>query len=252
MERKKIAVVTGASSGLGREFVRLIDQKLKSVDEIWVVARRKDRLEELAKEGTIPLVSFVWDLEKDDWIEKLEQILEEKQPRVKMLVNCAGFGKIGDCEEVPVKEAVGMIDVNCRALTAMTNLMLPYMAENSRIIQLASAAAFLPQPRFAVYAATKSYVLSFSRALNEELKGRGIAVTAVCPGPVRTEFFGIAEETGEVALYKKLFLANPVKVVKKAFRDSLRRRSVSVYGGTMNGFYWLCKLLPHSWLLRFL
>ena len=82
MERKKIAVVTGASSGLGREFVRLIDQKLKSVDEIWVVARRKDRLEELAKEGTIPLVSFVWDLEKDDWIEKLEQILEEKQPRV--------------------------------------------------------------------------------------------------------------------------------------------------------------------------
>ncbi len=95
-------------------------------------------------------------------------------------------------------------------------------------------------------------MLSFSRALNEELKGRGIAVTAVCPGPVRTEFFGIAEETGEVALYKKLFLANPVKVVKKAFRDSLRRRSVSVYGGTMNGFYWLCKLLPHSWLLRFL
>lgn len=252
MKRKKIAVVTGASSGLGREFVRLIDQKLKTIDEIWVIARREDRLKELAEEGTIPVVPFLLDLKKEDWMDEMEQLLKEKQPQIKMLINCAGFGKIGACEEVPFRQAVEMIDVNCRALTAMTNLMLPYMAENSRIIQLASSAAFLPQPRFAVYAATKSYVLSFSQALNEELKGRGITVTAVCPGPVRTEFFDIAEETGEVALYKKLVMADPAKVVKKAFRDSLQRRSLSVYGGAMNGFYWLCKLLPHSWILKFL
>lgn len=252
MDRKKIAIVTGASSGIGREFVRLLDRKLKTIDEIWVVARREERLKELEKEVKTPLVSFLWDLEQEDWIGLMEQVLKERQPLIKMLVNGAGFGKIGDWDTVPLKQTVGMIDVNCRALTAMTYLAIPYMAENSRIIQLASSAAFLPQPRFAVYAATKSYVLSFSRALNEELKGRGIAVTAVCPGPVRTEFFDIAEETGEVALYKKLVMADPVKVVRKAFRDSLQRRSLSVYGGIINIFWGICKILPHSWILRFL
>lgn len=248
----KIAIVTGASSGLGREFVRLMDQSFKSIDEIWVVARRKERLEELQKEVKIPLVPFELDLEEEDWIKSIESALKERQPRVKMLVNCAGFGKIGDWNEVPLEQEIGMVDVNCRALTAMTYLAIPYMAENSRIIQLASSAAFLPQPRFAVYAATKSYVLSFSRALNEELKGSGIAVTAVCPGPVRTEFFDIAEKTGEVALYKKLVMADPKKVVRKAFRDSLQRRSVSVYGGIMKGLYGVCKVVPHEWILRFL
>ena len=252
MDRKKIASVTGASSGVGREFVRLMAQNLKKIDEIWVIARRKERLKELEQEVKVPLVPFLLDLEQEDWLDTIKLALKEQQPRIKMLVNCAGFGKIGDLEEVPLEQTVGMIDVNCRALTAMTYLAIPYMAENSRIIQLASSAAFLPQPRFAVYAATKSYVLSFSRALNEELKERGIAVTAVCPGPVRTEFFDIAEETGEVAFYKRLVMADSVKVVRKAFRDSLQRREVSVYGGMMNVFFGICKVLPHSWILRFL
>lgn len=248
----KIALVTGASSGLGREFVRLLDQSLSSIDEIWVIARRMERLEELRKEVNTPLLPFLFDFEQDDWIKEMKQALQEKQPKIKMLINCAGFGKIGELDKLPFHQQLGMIHVNCQALTAMTCLAIPYMAENSRIIQLASCAAFLPQPRFAVYAATKSYVLSFSRALNEELKGRGIAVTAVCPGPVRTEFFDIAEETGEVALYKKFVMADPKKVVRKAFRDSLQRKSVSVYGGIMKGFYWLSKIVPHEWILKFL
>lgn len=248
----RIAIVTGASSGMGREFVKLIDRTLRSIDEIWVIARRIERLEELAEETEIPLVPFDLDLEEPDSIYIVEQALKEKNPQVKMLINCAGFGKIGDCEEVSMDMALGMVNVNCRALTAMTYAVIPYMAENSRIIQLASSAAFLPQPRFAVYAATKSYVLSFSRALNEELKSRNIAVTAVCPGPVKTEFFDIAEETGEVALYKKLVMADPVKVVEQAFEDSLKRKSVSVYGMPMKAFSVLCKLFPHEWILKFL
>ena len=168
----KIAIITGASSGLGREFVRLIAQKLNTIEEIWVVARRIERLKELEEEVKIPLIPFGLDLEQNDWMDSIEQALKERQPKVKMLVNCAGFGKIGDFDQIPLQQTVGMVDVNCRALTAMTYLSLPYMAENSRIIQLASAAAFLPQPQFSVYAATKSYVLSFSRALNEEVKGR--------------------------------------------------------------------------------
>ena len=147
---------------------------------------------------------------------RLREILKEKQPQVKMLVNCSGYGKIGLYEDIPEEDISGMIELNCLALTSVTYEVLPYMTKKSRIINLASSAAFLPQPKFAVYAATKSYVLSFSRALHEEVKKNGIFVTAVCPGPVRTEFFDIAQMTGEVAFYKKIMMANPAKVVEQA------------------------------------
>lgn len=248
----KIAIVTGASSGMGREFVKLIDSTLKSIDEIWVVARRMDRLEELQAEVELPLVPFDLDLAEPDSMYILEQALKDRTPQIKMLINCAGYGKIGHYDEIPVEDVLGMVDVNCRALTAMTYAALPYMAENSRIVQMASSAAFLPQPGFAVYAASKSYVLSFSRAMNEELKCRDITVTAVCPGPVKTEFFDIAEEMGEVALYKRLVMAEPKKVVKKAFEDALKKKSVSVYGLPMKGFAVLSKLLPQDWILKFI
>lgn len=164
-------------------------------------------------------------------------------------MNGAGFGKIGGTEDLALDEETGMIDVNCRALTAVTRLVLPYMSENSRILQFASAAAFLPQPRFAVYAATKAFVLSHSRALAMELKPRQICVTAVCPGPVKTEFFDIAETTGEIPLYKRLVMADPKKVVKKALRDSMMGKTVSVYGALMKAFFVLAKIFPHDVIL---
>ena len=183
---------------------------------------------------------------------RLREILKEKQPQVKMLVNCSGYGKIGLYEDIPEEDISGMIELNCLALTSVTYEVLPYMTKKSRIINLASSAAFLPQPKFAVYAATKSYVLSFSRALHEEVKKNGIFVTAVCPGPVRTEFFDIAQMTGEVAFYKKIMMANPAKVVEQALRDSLKGKTVSVYGGMMKAFRILCKVLPHEWLMKFI
>lgn len=142
-----------------------------------------------------------------------------------------------------------MAELNCTALTAVTSMVLPFMPNNSRILQFASSAAFLPQPGFAVYAATKAYVLSYSRALNQELKDRGISVTAICPGPVKTEFFDIAQTTGEIPLYKQFVMAKPDRVVKKAIRDSVSRRELSVYGWTMKAFYLLTKLLPHRLIL---
>ena len=142
-----------------------------------------------------------------------------------------------------------MVALNCQALCAVTRLVLPYMAKNGRIIQFASAAAFLPQPGFAVYAATKSFVLSYSRALNSELKPRGICVTAVCPGPVKTEFFDIAETTGTIPLYKRLVMARPEKVAALALRESMMGKTVSVYGPLMKAFFLLSKILPHSLLL---
>ena len=127
--------------------------------------------------------------------------------------------------------------------------MVPFMREGSRIIQMASSAAFLPQPDFAVYAATKSYVLSFSRALGEELKRDGIYVTAACPGPVDTPFFDIAEAGGSTLALKKYALVSPERVAALALKDSLRRRPVSVCSLPIKSLFLLTKLVPHSVIL---
>ena len=142
-----------------------------------------------------------------------------------------------------------MIDVNCRALIAVTRLCLPYMGRGSRILQLASGSAFLPQPGFAVYAASKSCVLSFSRALREELRPRGIVVTAVCPGPVDTDFF----RAGGITLspLKRFFLADPEKVAKKALADARKGKALSVYGLSMKMVRIAAKVFPEGWLVRF-
>ena len=250
--KKKIAIVTGASSGMGRECVIQLADRLAGLEEIWVIARRRKRLDDLAKKVPVPLKVLELDLRDEIAFAELEEKLEWEDPDVKFLINGAGFGKIGETEALAMEEETGMVDVNCRALTAVTRLVLPYMSENSRILQFASAAAFLPQPRFAVYAATKSFVLSYSRALAMELKSRQIYVTAVCPGPVKTEFFDIAETTGEIPLYQRLVMANPKKVVKKALRDSMMGKRVSVYGPLMKVFFLLVKVFPHDFILSLL
>lgn len=247
----KIAVVTGASSGMGREFVLSIDETYKTIlDEIWVLARRKERLEELQGKVKTKLRIFPVDLMQQESYQIYVEALAKYKPTVGILVNSSGFGKIGDFTEIDREKNLSMTALNCEALTKMTYDTLPYMKKGGRMIQLASSAAFLPQPGFAVYAATKSYVLSFSRALKYELTERGISVTAVCPGPVKTEFFDIAEEKSQIALYKKLVMADAKKVVKKAMKDAAAGKEKSVYGFTMQAFYILCKVMPHGVLLN--
>ncbi|MBS5066021.1 MAG: SDR family NAD(P)-dependent oxidoreductase [Hungatella hathewayi] len=245
----KIAVVTGASSGMGREAVIQIADRFGGIDEIWIIARRKERLKELDGHVPVTLRCFGLDVTDSDDLKVLEMALKENKPDVKLLINSAGYGKIGNVGDVCLEDETGMIQVNCQALCAVTHMVLPYMGKNSRILQFASSAAFLPQPRFAIYAATKSFVLSYSRALGAELKNRGIFVTAVCPGPVKTEFFDIAETTGHIPLYKRLVMADPRRVVRLALRDSMMGKPLSIYGFTMKGFYVLSKILPHRWLL---
>ena len=192
------------------------------------------------------------DLTKEEDLEQYRTVLEERKPEVCILVNSAGYGKIGSFEEVGYEHNRGMVKLNCQALTDVTYLTIPYMRRGGQIIQLASSAAFVPQPDFAVYAATKSYVLSLSRALNCELKGKQISVTAVCPGPVKTEFFDVAEGDGtkKMKQLKMLVMAKPEKVVKKAINDARKRKEKSVYGIIMQLFELLCKLLPHKLLLK--
>lgn len=245
----KIAIVTGASSGLGREFARQIDKKLRGIEEIWLIARREKRMMELEKELATPVRILPLDLADNDSLKVLETLLEKEKPNVKLLVNAAGYGKMGQFANVNRDQQLGMIDLDCRGLCGVTHVVLPYISNNSRIIQFASAAGFVPQPEFAVYAAAKAFVISFTKALHSELRRRKIYVTAVCPGPVNTEFFEVAETTGHIPLYKKLVMADPAKVVAKAMKDSAMGRTESVYGVMMQSFEALCKIIPHRFIL---
>ena len=162
-----------------------------------------------------------------------------------------GLSKYGRVEDIAAddrKVQTDMVTLNCRSLTRMTLLCLPYFTAGSRIINLASAAAFCPQPGFAVYAATKSYVLSFSRSLGAELKDKRIYVTAVCPGPVDTEFFQVSGALSSPL--KKLTMAPAPRVVHQALKDSRTGKAMSVYGIPMKAVRILTKILPCSVILK--
>lgn len=228
---------------MGRDFVKeLIKQK--NVDEIWMLARRKDRLESIAANAEGRLRVLAQDLTKMATFEELERLLEEEQPQIQYLVNAAGAGRMGSVEEISYENHAFVLDINVRALTCMSRICIPYMSKGSRIIQLCSGSAFMPQPEFASYAASKSYVLSFSRALRQEVKAKGISVTAVCPGPVNTEFFEAAGS--EITPAKKRFLAESKDVVKKALKDAKAGKELSIYGFHMKLVHLAGKILPTS------
>ena len=187
----RIAIVTGASSGMGREFVLQL-QPYAQVDQIWAIARRASALETLKTEVSVPVRPLCLDLTEEDSFRTLESLLREEQPEIALLVNAAGFGKFGAYHRVTPEEEGRMIDLNCKALVRMTRLCIPYMPRGSHILQLDSLSAFQPVPYITTYGATKAFVLSYSRAMNRELKGKGIRSMTMNPGWVKTEFFSHA------------------------------------------------------------
>lgn len=246
-----IAIVTGASSGIGREFVRRIagGAEGSGIDEIWVIARRAEKLKELQKASKIKIVPIPMDLSDEKSIDKYKSQLEKAKPRVQVLVNAAGYGKFGTFTSIPPEEQTGMIDLNVRALTQITYITLKYMKKGSRIYQMGSLSAFQPVPYMGVYAATKAYVLSFSRALGKELELRGIRVMAVCPGWVRTEFFDRAENGNNVITYfNKMFTVR--EVVDRAIKDMHKGCDVSVCGASVRLQVLAVRLLPHKLVMN--
>lgn len=241
-----IIIITGASSGIGMEFAQQMDDYFTNIDEFWLIARRKDKLTELAASLKHKTRILSMDITKDAQLERLEDTILEQRAVVRMLINAAGYGLMGNFAGQEREEMLGMIRLNCEALTSLTHRMLPYMRRGSRIIQMASSAAFLPQIDFAVYAATKSYVLSFSRALGEELREKGIYVTSVCPGPVDTPFFDIAEKMGSTLAIKKYTMVDAERVVAQALWDSYRKHTLSVCSLPIQAFGVATKLLPHD------
>ena len=245
-----IAIVTGASSGMGREFVRQLSEYV-SVDEIWAIARRQDALEELKKETAVPVRPVVLDLLKEESFQALETMLAEENPNIKLLVNAAGFGKFGAYHKVSLTDESRMIDLNCKALVLMTRLCIPYMGKNSHILQLDSLSAFQPVPYITTYGATKAFVLSYTRAMIRELKGTGIRMMAMNPGWVKTEFFDHAMQTntGEVQYFNILYEAKDV--VATGLHDLYKtRKDYSVHGLPVRNQVRAVKLVPHSIVMK--
>ncbi len=243
----KIAVITGASSGMGKDFVRMID-KIEDCDEIWAIARRREKLEELKSETGKLIRPVELDLSKQESLEEYEKMLKEADADICALVNAAGFGKFGKFTDIPLSEQLNMIDLNCKALMAITYLSLPYMKRGSRVYQLGSLSAFQPVPYIGVYGATKAFVLSFSRAINKELEKRGIKMISVCPGWVKTEFFDRAVKDDTISYYNKFFTSD--EVVRRAIYDMYRGKDVSVCGLSIRAQVLLTKLLPHKLVMK--
>ena len=243
----KIAVITGASSGMGREFVKQLDADM-AFDELWVIARRRDKLESLAGEVKARVRPICLDLSLRESFDEYAALLKAEQPDVQVLVNGSGFGKFGTFTEMELDAQLSMIDLNDKALVAMTYLTLPYMKEGGQIYQIDSLSSFQPVPYINVYGATKAFVLSFSRALNVELKKRGIRVMAVCPGWVRTEFFDHAVTDDTITYYNKYFDAD--EVVTRALRDMKKKKDVSVCGFSIRMQVLATKLLPHRLVMK--
>ncbi|MCH5255901.1 MAG: SDR family NAD(P)-dependent oxidoreductase [Lachnospiraceae bacterium] len=255
-----IAIITGASSGMGREFAKQLSTILTKTDEIWLLAKRKDPLDMLAIELTkeieikknedqlhkahqIKIRTISVDISDEKKLAHFAEVLMIRNPAISVLVNCAGTGIYGSFDKQSRDEVTQTVRLNVVGLTQLTKYCLPYMRKGSKIIQVASAAAFSSQPNFSVYAASKSYVYSFSKALAKELKSKGILVTVVCPGPVDTPFLSNAYgRYGEMNCFKKLTISKADKVVHKALVDCKKKKTVSVYGIPMKLVYMFARL----------
>jgi len=245
----KIAIVTGASSGMGKEFVLQLKDYVQ-VDEVWAIARRTEALEKLEQDSGLKDRPICLDLCEEESFRTVEKLLAQEKPDVKLLVNAAGFGKFGAYHKVSLVDDARMVDLNCKALLLMTRLVIPYMAPGSHILQLDSLSAFQPVPYITTYGATKAFVLSYSRAMNRELRSAGIRMMTMNPGWVKTEFFRHAFQTndGEVQYFDRLYEAKDV--VATGLKDLYRtKKDCSIHGFPVKFQVFLVKLVPHRFVM---
>ncbi len=252
---RPVAVITGASEGIGAELARVFAAK---GHELALVARRRDRLEALADEiagdgATRPIVVEL-DLLAENAAETLGERLAEAGLAPQYLVNNAGFGLIGRALELNADEQLAMVDLNMRALTALTLRFLPaIVAGKGGVLNVASVAAFMPGPGFAVYYATKAYVLSFSEALAQELKRQGVKVSCLCPGPVQTGFQARAgfDFSGPMGAMKPAMLP-AAEVARQGYAGLMAGKRVIVPGWVNQMLIWGSALTPRAILLPIL
>lgn len=244
-----IAFVTGAAGGFGRELVKLLLQE-PGLDEIWCVARSKDKLDALKAELGEKIVPIPLDLTQRDSLNALQARLEGERPDLRFLVNNAGFDKFGPYDAVDVDTSLNMIDLNVSAVVALGLTAIPYMGRGSHILNVASQAAFFPLPYMDLYAATKVFVRHYTRALHVELKDKGISATAVCPGWMKTGLFDRAQTGADKTVRSFAGLTTPDKVAAKALRDAKRGRDMSTCGWFVKATHVASKLVPQRLAMK--
>lgn len=248
----KTAIITGASSGLGREMAKGIKRRFPEIEEIWLVARRKDRLKELAENLTGLKCGIVdVDITSAEGMAQLRERLAEEKPDVRLLINNAGCGVLGDFGYMELEGQLNMVELNVRALTEVTRVTLDYMNEGSNIINISSIASFTPNARMAVYCASKAFVRSFSRALGMELRERKIAVTVVCPGPMTTEFLSVAGIDGNSKTFDILPRVPAKTVAERSLLAAKRRRPVYTPGAFYKFYRVLSAIVPDTLMMWF-
>lgn len=247
----KTAIITGASSGLGSEFVRQIADVFPEIEAYWLIARRGDRLEALAK--TLPgktVTCLPLDLCDPMSVSVLQGRLTAERPEVALLINNAGCAYLGRLGETETSLQTRMVDLNLRALTAVTNLTIPFMPRGGRMINVSSIAAFCPNPRLTVYSAGKAYVSAFTIGLSEELRPKGITATAVCPGPMKTEFLDVGGITGQSRAFELLPYCDQVRVAGGTLRAAKAGRTIYTPTLFYKVYRTLAKVMPVKCMVK--
>lgn len=236
-----IAIISGASSGIGREFAYQIDNK--NYDEIWLIARRYKRLVEVRDNLKTPTKILALDLLDEKSFFIIENELKETSNKIGLLINSAGMGINDYFENISLEDNEKLIELNISAPSKLIKIALPYMGENSTIINVASVSGFIPQPKFAAYAASKSYLISLSRALNRELKDKKIHVATLCPNPVDTEFGNNNENN-----LKKYGKEDLHILVKKALKKAAKGDLITTHHASKFMLV-ISKIIPHSFVM---
>lgn len=238
-----IGIITGASSGLGKEYVDALIKLFPEIDEIWLIARRKEKLIQVAnKYKDKHFIILPLDLTDRKSYKTLEDELIKNKAQIKVLINNAGISSGGYFEHAKLESLLNMIDLNCKANIAITKLCLPYIIDKGTILEVSSTSAFVPNTNLVVYSATKSFVSAFSTGLRQELKSKHINVCAMCPGFMHTEMTRNNKNNLPV-IDTKIAAYNSLKAAKKG-------RAVYTTGIFYKCYRLIAKIIPHVLLVK--
>lgn len=245
-----IAIITGASSGLGAEYTKTIIELFPHLDEIWLIARRKERLDEFVKiypQTKIKPLSL--DLSQEYSYDILNKILMEEKPNIKILINNAGCEKTGSFISMKKADIVSMIDLNIKGLTMVSNVCLPYMNPGSFSILTSSISSFCPVSNQAVYSASKIYVTFLSRALREENKKKGVNILVLCPGNMDTEM-NPKGGTSQSDMVDRLPFLDMKTLTKKSILLAQKGKAIYTPGIFYKFYKFTTKILPTSFMIK--
>lgn len=243
-----IAVITGASSGLGVCYIDAVTKLFPEIDELWLIARREERLKKVAeKYPDKHTVIIPLDMADMNSFKILEEKLKANNPQIKVLINDAGMSIGSPFENMELESMLKIIDLNCKGATAVTKVCLPYVIDGGTILEVSSTSAFVPNTNLIVYCASKSYVSALSLGLREELKDRCINVCAMCPGFMLTEMTKPELTKGQ----SRLPVIDPKTAALKSLKAAKNGRAVYTTGAFYKGYRLLAKLIPHTLLIKF-